>query len=377
MKPGRKNVWPVLALALVCCGLVPLSGQDDGKNGISGVVTYLDGTVDVYRDGLEVPWHQIEIGFAIEEYDLVKCGEDGLAIVDFLLPSGATLVAHISSDTSFYVEPGAIGGRAQSRFGLLKGEIRLGVARLAYPGEVTVVTRYMAMGVRGTDFVATTAPEGSLLVTCTEGDVICFDSEGNNLLARPGTAVEQTDVDFRAIRVAPDTLDDFRREWREERERIFVAGAPQFIKAFAGQFIDYLPFFEKAMDKLEGEGEIFAVWAAQRTNDVEPDLGQLLIQRSRVTQAIVETRRVLPLFEQVFYRLSVMSRYHAAGIGETRITPTVRSDSFFDDFDRRAPQLELELALARHYLKLYGWAGRQTGIDLIDDVFSGTGSPVD
>ncbi|MBT3272684.1 MAG: FecR domain-containing protein [Spirochaetales bacterium] len=364
----RKLVFILFSLLI---GITALSGQEAEAPQVLGILTYLEGEVDVYRNGEQLSWYDVDIGLEVEEYDLIKTGSDGTADIELELPSRRAVSVHISPNTAFYFSLGQLESGTQTRFDMLKGTIGFKVKRLAFAGEVAVRTQAVAMGVRGTEFEVTTAPEGSLLITCSEGEVVCFDDEGGQQLAIAGRVVEKTDTEFRGVDVPVSDLDAYRTNWEKEREEIFVSGASFFISGFATLYLEYQPEFEKAFDQLRKQRRIFEEWAERKTG-TDADLGSLLLQRRDVTPGIIAMRSVFPYFEQLFYRLQVLGRYHAEGIGLTSIRRNLTSAQFFRGFDREQQFLEEKFALVRYYFKLFAWSDSFSDSDIMDDIFSDT-----
>lgn len=69
---------------------------------VSGTISYLEGTVDVYRNGELLDWSMVDIGFTVEMYDLIETGDDGLVSLDLSMPSGSGVSITVQPNTSFY-----------------------------------------------------------------------------------------------------------------------------------------------------------------------------------------------------------------------------------------------------------------------------------
>ena len=327
------------------------------QNAALGMVVYLEGYVDVYRDGDQLDWEYVDMGLEIEHYDLMETGEDGQADVEITTPSSNGVVLNIKPNTAFYFDIGTVEKKQQTKFELLRGTIGLKVQRLTGNGEVVVNTPSAVLGVRGTEFMVTTAPEGSILVTTTEGQVNCKDDSGKEVIASIGHVVEKTSEGLRGIFVAADQLEKYRTNWIKEREQIFRAGAPVFIRFYATQFSQFYPHFADAFKELNKKAQIFQVWSQKRKEGQEITMGDLLMQRKDVSAAIFQMRRVFPFFEQVLYRLKVLKGFHDEGVGRTQIDRGLSSASFFADLGRAFPLLDRQMAQVRHFFKLYAWAG--------------------
>ena len=227
------------------------------------------------------------------------------------------------------------------------------------------------MGVRGTEFGVTAMPDGSYLITCNTGEVVCEDDSGAQQIALAGQAVEKTLDVFRSIAVPVTELERYRTDWIAERERIFRSGAATFVRAFAQQYASFEPRFVEALSGLLEQRDVFEIWTEAYRNGVEIPTAELFLQRSSVTPAMVEVRSVLPVYEQLYYRLKTLERFHAQGIGRTTIERGLTSTAFFEGFLQNARTIEKGLAVIRYYLKLYA---RMTGFEdssLIEEIFSG------
>ena len=80
-----------------------LSGSLFAKS-VTGVITYIEGYVDLYRDGELFDWSLVDIGFGIEEFDLIETGDDGLVEIVINHPSGSKTTITVKSGTTFYFE---------------------------------------------------------------------------------------------------------------------------------------------------------------------------------------------------------------------------------------------------------------------------------
>ncbi len=75
--------------------------------------------------------------------------------------------------------------------------------------------------------------------------------------------------------------------------------------------------------------------------------------KAETTDELIMMRSILPLFEHAFYAVQVLEKYHAEGIGRTRISDELNSDEFFMEFGRGKNDIKNKLADVRHYIKLY------------------------
>ena len=60
-----------------------------------GSITFLEGTVDVYRNGKAVDWRLVTENYRVEAYDLIETGKDGYAEIEVTLNSGSKAKVNI------------------------------------------------------------------------------------------------------------------------------------------------------------------------------------------------------------------------------------------------------------------------------------------
>ena len=145
---------------------------------VTGSISYVEGYVDLYRDGELLDWELVDIGFGVEEFDLIETGSDGMVEIDINLPSGSRTSLLVKSNTAFYFEMEEKSGRNQTSFQMLSGSISFKVQKLSGKDTMNVNTESAVMGVRGTNFEIVSSPEGGILVLCDEGAVSCKDNQG-------------------------------------------------------------------------------------------------------------------------------------------------------------------------------------------------------
>ncbi len=368
-----RALFVALVILLALSFSLPLYSQTVGK------IDYLEGIVDIHRDGEVVELFPEDIGYSLDASDTIQTGDDGL--VDFSLSTlqrrGTTI--HVGSDTTFRVESSMENGASRTRLEVLTGNISLKVAKLTGNESLTVRTESAAMGVRGTQFEVVTSPDGGVLVLCDEGRVSCQDLNRQEVMAYPGQAVEKVPGDAVAsLDVDPDDFDEYRAAWKKERLEIFRSGAPVFLKAYIQQFQRIDPRFEAAVAKLRPFEERLKRYTS---GEVTLGRGDFMRFRSEISSPIGEMRSVLPFYRQTFFRLQELNRYVVRdGLGREVQVGDVTASSFFRNFAARFEQRRKELARVEYWFKLYrDLAGSESDPfgeeSLMDDFFSpGEGS---
>ncbi len=319
-----------------------------------GRIVYLEGLVDVHREGELIELFDSDIGMELFNYDLIETGDDGIVEIEIInLGTGGSTVV-VRENTAFYFDTSNLGGYSQNNLSMLSGSLHMKVQKLTGREEVTVRTESAVMGVRGTDFTVTEAPETSILVTCTEGAVQCTDDKNNSLTAGEGRIVEKRpDEPVREVAVDPGDEDLYRRYWLNQREEVFKAGAVTFVRGYSNRYRQMLPMFEDAYrdlynvrDILETHGHIEASGAMGAT-------GTMVQIKGEVSDEIFAMRSVFPVFEEIFYTVQLLERYHARGIGVCDIEKRYTSADFFEEFAAEKEILKKKMSYVRYLFRLY------------------------
>ncbi len=342
---------------------------------VSGTISYIEGYVDVYRDGKLLDWELLDIGFDIEEFDLIETGDDGIVEIDLNLPSGTSTSLSVNSNTTFYFDMEKKGGKNQTSLQMLGGSIAFKVQKLAGNDTLKVKTESAVMGVRGTEFEVITSTEGGILVLCNEGAVSCKDNQGREVYSKPGRVVDK--VPDKRIESQPVSVDDlglFRTYWVSTRDKVFKDGAAVFIKGYANQFLLFEPKFSDAFSELL---KVKPTLENYGKDSETGNMGSLIKAKTEVSPGIVKMRSILPVFEMVFYRLKELEKYHSEGIGVGSISDNLSSTDFFNEYGAVKDNISRQMAEVRYLFKLYNNIHEATGggPSILDFPFGGSGVP--
>lgn len=318
-----------------------------------GQIVYLEGIVDVHRNGELIELWESDIGMELHNYDLVETGEDGVVEIELTsMKSGGSRVM-VQENTAFYMEGKNLETEPQMSVSMLAGGISLKIQRLSGSEAVEVRTESAVMGVRGTRFDVTQAPEGSVLVTCDEGRVAVTDDDGGARSAQSGQVVEkQRQKGLRAITVEPGDEALYREFWVDQREEVFKAGAATFVQAYARQYSAVLKKFNEAYGKLMTvRGTLRQYGSEEGVKSLTT--GEAVRIKGAVSDEVIMMRSILPLFEHNFYSLQTLERYHSQGLGRTLINQGYTSVEFFGDFRRKSTVLKRRLSEVRNLMGFY------------------------
>ncbi len=343
---------------------------------VSGTITYIEGYVDLYRDGELLDWELVDIGFGVEEFDLIETGADGVVEIELNLPSGSRTSLSVKQNTAFYFEMEEKSGRNQTSFQMLSGSLSFKVQKLTGKDTLNVHTESAVMGVRGTNFEIITSPEGGILVLCNEGAVSVMDNQGREQYSKPGTVVDKVpNKRLSAYSVSADDLGLYRNYWVSARDEVFKSGAEVFIQGYAKQFLLFEPKFAAVFSELM---EAKATLERYGRDSAADNAGTLFKAKAAVSPSVIKMRSVLPIFEMIFYRLKELETYHAEGIGRGPIEKDLSSVQFFSDFTTAKDHVSRQLAEVRYLFKLYNNLHNATGggPSILDSPFGGSGVPL-
>jgi len=342
-----KIVCTALALAL----LAALSAAAQAE---IGSIAYLEEVVEIDRNRETIPSWDVYIGMGVENYDLFRTDDTGYAEVELDSPRSAPAIVRISPNTSFYFEMNKIGRDDTTTIGLITGSLSVKVAKLSGRQNVEVATESALMGVRGTDFDVTLSPGGDILVTAEEGRVSCIDDSGQELFAEPGKVVEKRPGElFREIPVAVSDLETFQRDWYAERLEVFKANALQAIKFYAGRYMQLKSRFDSAYGDLQGNTQILRKWYEEDRSGQIGGRMESLREKKELIGELLELRKILYIFERVYFRLIELEGYYREGYGRGQIEPGLSSAAFFKRFDQEKQELGEKMTELRYITKLY------------------------
>ncbi len=332
--------------------LAPSNGSVE--QGQIGETVYLEGDVSVVRNGAALAADAVVIGAPVENFDLVKTGDDGSAQIKVTSAQAPASTLSLSPDTQFTFELSALQGHTHSSINLISGSLRLKVSALSSDQDFDVQTETTVLGVRGTELTVTTSDAGDVLVDCSTGAVACTAENGTEYQATPGTVVEnQADGPFRSVPVAASDLDAFRSTWAEQRRAAVRANAFRLIQANALRYQRLREVFDKDYGALRRQQTIISKWIAEDRQGKIGAATDLDREKRAVAGTILRLRRTLFRLERVHARLLRLQRLHDQGFGRGDISATLTTAQFFDQLQRDRADVEMRMASVRYLTRLY------------------------
>ena len=340
-RPRALAVTAVVALLFTVLPPSVLRGQEIGR------IAYLEGDVQLLRDGEILDAYDIRDGEPLLQLDVIQTGFDGYVEVELDRPSPS--IVRVRENSAYYVELSGDGARTDVRLRVLAGRLQMDVSSLTAGSTLSVETQTAVLGVRGTTFDVLTAPDETTLFGVREGRV-AIASAGGQISAAAGQAVEAPGSGRPSREPVSDgDFDAYYARWTEIRLQAFRSGAPTFVRAYVRRYLDTRDTFDRAYrDLVAFRPRLEEALAAEAGS-----LGTDMRFRAEMSPAIIRMRSILPLFETTVYRLRELQRFHSQGIGRTQIGER-DSTTFFRAFSMDERELLRRLAEVRTIFRMYG-----------------------
>ena len=273
-----------------------------------GIIVYLEGGVNLQRNSNSLELSGSDMGLELYEFDLIETDYDGFVEIELPGYSKRGTIIKVESDTAFYLTSENSADASKMNIYLIAGSLSFRVEELIGEEELQVETELAYISVQGTDFAVQRAIDGSILVSCVEGKVICRDDKkitryalpGSVVEKRPGSVLSRVDID-----VGYEKL--YGEYWNNKREEIFKSGAETFIKAYSAQYNSYLPRFLDAYENLLSVKQTLEKYVSEetRTNKFSANL---LAVKSETADKIFKMKSIMPLFENCFYAVQGLTK---------------------------------------------------------------------
>jgi hypothetical protein len=327
-----------------------------------GDIDYAEGGVSIGRGGRTIS--APDIGDPVFSGDLIKTQSDGLLVIALDKNTGMSGKLNIKARSSLYINLDEFKGEPRTQIQILTGAIGSKVSKLAGSPTVTVTSSSAVMAVRGTEFEvavsinaddASPKAEQATLVTCSESEVSVSDGQeevevpaGKVLEKRPGERL-------RFIPVAVSSVKGFSDRWIADEIAAFKADAPRALGDYAKRYDHLSAEFEAAYDPFQ-KSPTPKKWADEdragtRIDPLDPTA---LRENKEIAGYLLNIRKVLFLFERVYYRLDEISDAIAGTAdGKLEIRPGQTADDFIAAVRTDRDRLAAEVARFRYIEALY------------------------
>lgn len=345
-----------------------------------GSVDYVEGNAVIVRSGKSLG--EANIGDSILPDDMIKTAGDGLVIIALDKSTGMRGTLTIKQKSVAYIRlaPGSAGPR--STIDLIAGQIGSKLAKISGSPSLQVQTDSVVMGVRGTAFTMASSVNGAILVVCTEGAVACTDG-GDPLMVAAGKAVEKKAGDrLRLVPVAISSPEQFEKNWIADEIEAFRSNAIRALGDFEKRYNEQLALFNAAFAPLQ-KSETLSKWIREDAAGLvpPPNDATVLKEKKALSADILATRKVLFIFERIYYRIMQLDQLvMGTALERQNIRPGYSAGDFIRKVRTDAAGLEKRMFLFRYAEKLYelrnaggaGMPGMSGAGSDDDDFFSST-----
>lgn len=353
-----------------------LSAAAAAAQSLFGEIEYVEGTVTLSRGGKSLG--DLNIGDEVQVDDFIKTGPDGTAVIALNRATGMRGTLSIKSRSAVYVRMTQDSSGPKTTLELVAGQLGSKVAKLSGSPTLQVKTDTAAMGVRGTVFGVSTSVSGNVVIYCTEGAVETTDGD-STIQVPAGKAVEKRPAErLRMLPVAVSNPDEFAKRWIADEIEAFRANPARVVAFYEKRYADLSGRFTAALDELQRKAAL-RKWieedkAGTRINPRSPDT---LREKKELIQSFLELRKILFLFERIYYRLDEAVDLVSGTPGErAEIRPGLTVGAFLKQFRDERERLAKMMAFFRYAERLYslrneGGAGFP-GLGGDDDDFFGS-----
>jgi hypothetical protein len=364
-----KRVFPVLAgIFLLVSGAF--------AQATFGEIEYVEGDVSLCRGVKSLG--DLNIGDEILVDDFIKTGPDGVAVVTLNKTTGMRGSLTIKARSAVYLRVTQSAAGPKTTLELVAGQIGSKVSKLSGSPTLQVRTDSTVMGVRGTEFGVSTSVSGNVLIYCSEGTVEASDGE-TTLPVPKGEAVEKrTDERLSRIPVTVSSPEDFANRWITQEIEAFRANPARVVASYEKKYSDLDARFSVALDKLQKSAAL-SKWMDEdrRGALVNPRSPETMREKKELMGNIIEIRKILFIFERIYYRLDEADALVAGTDAErTELRPGLTVGAFLKQFRDEREKLGRMMIFYRNAERLYtlrneGGAGFP-GLGEDDDSFFGS-----
>lgn len=361
-------------LAILSAALLAAAAAFAASAAPFGTIDYVEGNSIVVRSGKSLG--EANIGDPVLPDDMIKTAADGLVVIALDKSTGMRGTLTIKAKSVAYIRLASDAAGSKSTIDLIAGQIGSKLAKISGNPSLQVRTDSVVMGVRGTEFGISTSVNGSVLVTCSEGAVACSDG-GEPVAVPAGNAIEKKEgARLRLVPVAISSVEQFEKRWIAEEIEAFKANPARALADYEKRYVDLLARFNEAFAPIQ-KSEILSKWIREDSAGLVPSANdpQTLKEKKAIMADILATRKVLFIFERIYYRIVQLDQLV---MGTTLERQNIRPGYTAGDFIRKvradSAGLEKRMFLFRYAEKLYelrnaGGAGLP-GMGSGDDFFS-------
>jgi hypothetical protein len=348
MKRLAKRTALILAIVLFPLGAAFAQGAQP-----FGSIDYVEGSASIMRGNKTLG--EANIGDEVMADDLIKTAADGIVIINLDRSTGMRGTLTIRPKSVAYLRLSKDSSGVKSGIELIAGQIASKMNKIAGNPSFNVSTETVAMGVRGTAFGVATSVNGSVLITCTEGEVSASDGQAS-FAVPAGKAVERRPAErLRLLAVAVSDPEQFEKRWIADEIEAFRADAPRALADFERRYTDLKERFIAAFDPLQ-KSETLAKWIREDSAGMVPRANDpaTLREKRELIGKIQEVRKILFIFERIYYRIDQLEGIVlGTPLERVELKKGLSAGDFLRRFRAEASALERRVATFRYAERLY------------------------
>ncbi|MCL2294964.1 MAG: hypothetical protein FWC36_08895 [Spirochaetes bacterium] len=331
---------------------------------VSARIVSLGGSAEIHSGRSITNESAIDVGFIVREADLVSTGSDGYVELEITSPSNIVFVK-INRNSAFYF----MRKQADAIFlRILSGDAEIRITEAFLDDKVNVSLGKMLL-YGGREFGVTLAPEGSVLLTCTEGSVLCRTVLGRQYYIEAGMTLEfLPNRSPRSNEIGSENFPRFRNDWFAERVRLFRLGAFSITRQridryeesakqftlFYNELVKFESIFEKYKNGTEGIARSTILGDKAKIESAISDMKSIFFRHEELFYSVVESKN---LHNQFPIRGALRRRYTIA--------------DFMGDFERNYEQMVKKASHTRQMLKIYSkMSDNNFSTALIEEIFN-------
>ncbi len=342
------------SLLLFAVGIFYSASSLFAASAIVGHIEYMEGETSITRAGSVLK--NMDLGSAVENFDLMKTGASGLIIIALDKSTGMGGTLTIKPKSVFALKTELVKGVPSTEGDMIGGAVAVKAKKIAGAPNLRIRTSNTVMGVRGTEFEVTISVNDSILVTCTDGRVACAGESGEELEALPGQLVQaKAGERLRLVPVAVSGIETFRNDWIADEIGAFKAAPLSALNQYAKSYKRLRDDFRKVYAPLASDPGL-AIWIANekkpgfvyRPNDIT-----VMKQKSALAPKLMRVRGILFIFERVYYRLEEIRSLLSASDLRSRLDSGGTVADLYKVLAQESPELEKKTAGYRNALRLF------------------------
>ncbi len=336
---------------------------------INAKILYCEGYIEIHRDNDIVDKSNIVPGFIIKEADLVKTGQDGYIELEIECCLSNLIYLKVNRNTAFYFTENQTRTDNEVLLRVLSGDVAVKSDNLLPNEKINVSSKNAVIAVKGTEFTVTTAPGGSLFVTCSKGSLLCRLISGTYYIIEPGIVLEITqNREVKKLKVDIDNFSKYRNEWFAECIGIFKTAAFSITKPLINQYEEYADRFNLVYDELVKYDKIFEKY---KNGTAQFDETAVFEDKIEINSAIFNMRSIFFIYEELFYSIAEIKIFHNLSPIKGTLRKKYDIADFMNNFEKNYNSMIKKAAHTREIFTIYSQmdAGNLS-TSIMEEVFS-------